>query len=82
MVKLNLQRKKKYMLWRNFKNFFQFLKKLNSIFSVGKEAYKIEKKIDLSNYKVFKSYHPSPKVKSISPNLWKTIPNVWQKSIV
>ena len=80
--KIKFSAKEKIYALEEFQELLSILKKVKSIILVGKEAQKIEKKIDLSNYKVLKSYHPSPKVKSINPNFWKTIPNVWQESLL
>ena len=80
--KIKFSAKEKIYALEEFQELLSILKKVKSIILVGKEAQKIEKKIDLSNYKVLKSYHPSPKVKSINPNFWKTIPNVWQEALL
>jgi hypothetical protein len=40
---------------------------------VGRQAQKVEAKIDLKKYQIFWSYHPSPRVKYLIPNAWEAI---------
>lgn len=56
------------------------LPKLQSIILVGKEAKKIARRIDLKNFYVFESLHPSPHNHARRPKLWSQIPTVWRRA--
>jgi uracil-DNA glycosylase len=58
---------------------FSILKNLKIIVLVGKKAQHIYKFVDLSEYKVFKSFHPSPIVKAAFPDKWNDIQEQWLK---
>jgi len=53
---------------------------LRWIVLVGRNAQKITKLVDLSSYKVLNSPHPSPKVRSTNPEVWKSIPVIWRQT--
>jgi len=70
---------KRYAL-EEFQELLSILKKVRCIVLVGRKAQEIEKKIDLSNYQILRSYHPSQRVKNRYPVNWKRIPHVWRQS--
>ena len=64
---------------------FNFSKHLSDILSliilVGKEAQKMEKKVNLEKYRVIKSIHPSPINKKFARTDWENIPSIWARAI-
>jgi len=54
------------------------LKKLSVVILVGKQAQRTKVHMDLSNYKVLESYHPSPLVKATAPDKWSEIGQIWK----
>jgi len=71
---------KRYAL-EEFRELLSILKKVRCIVLVGREAQKIETKINLNKYQILRSYHPSPKVKSSMPDAWAGIPKIWREAI-
>ena len=57
------------------------LKNVKSIILVGKEAQKMEKKVNLEKYRVIKSIHPSPINKKFARTDWENIPSIWARAI-
>ena len=55
------------------------LKNLSVVILVGKQAQRTKVHMDLSNYKVLESYHPSPLVKATAPDKWCEIGQIWKK---
>lgn len=64
-----------------FAELLSIMKKVRCLVLVGREAQKIETKINLNKYQILRSYHPSPKVKSSMPDAWAGIPKIWREAI-
>lgn len=56
-------------------------KKIKTIILVGKSAQNISKKMNLKDYKIIKSMHPSPRNRASRRDAWEDIPNVWKKAL-
>lgn len=58
---------------------FDLLPRLQVVMLVGKKAEKAKRYIKDPGLQVLTSYHPSPKVRSISPDKWHSIPQSWAR---
>jgi uracil-DNA glycosylase len=58
---------------------FDLMPKLKVVMLVGKKAEKARGFIQDRNLEILSSYHPSPKVRSIAPEKWHSIPQSWGK---
>jgi hypothetical protein len=70
---------KRYSL-DEFQEVLTLLPKLKCVILVGRKAQEIEKNVDLSNYQILRSYHPSQRVKNRYPSEWKGIPDIWRQA--
>ena len=57
----------------------QCLPLLDSVVLVGPGAARAEPLLKRENWRVFESYHPSPKVKAAWASKWLAIPDEWAK---
>ncbi len=55
-------------------------KNIKSIVLVGRKAQKMERELDLSNYKIVRSFHPSPINRATAREGWERIPEDWAKA--
>jgi hypothetical protein len=78
---VKLTSEEKHYAVEEFAELLSIMKKLRCLVLVGREAQKIESKINLNKYQILRSYHPSPKVKSTMPDAWAEIPKIWRKAI-
>ena len=60
----------------------EILTKIRTIILVGKEAEKLVRNLDLTNYKVIHSMHPSPRNRASRRKDWDQIPIVWAKALL
>jgi len=62
------------------KNLLPLLPKIRTVVLVGRKAERVRPLLKSMNLRVFSSAHPSPKVRSINPHLWKSIGEQWKEA--
>ena len=62
------------------KQLLDITKEVSVIILVGKEAQKMIKIVDLSNYHIFLSPHPSPINRASRRKEWERIPQIWSEA--
>ena len=60
---------------------FPLLPDLRVVILVGRKAERFRPEIESRGLKIVASAHPSPKVRAIYPEKWKSIPAIWKSAL-
>ena len=61
------------------RNLINLLPNLQAVVFVGKKANRARRHLEGSRLALLSSAHPSPKVRAVYPDLWRSIPSDWAK---